>query len=37
MAAYLVRCVRYAIVTFADMALYPMLFGPMDRVFGEKQ
>jgi len=36
MAAYLVRCARYAIVIFVDMALYPMLFRPMDRVFKEQ-
>ena len=36
MAAYLVRSLRYAIVTFTDMALYPMVFRPMDRVFQKK-
>ena len=36
MAAYLVRSLRYAIVTFTDMALYPMLFRPMDRFFQKK-
>ena len=35
-AAYLVRSARYAIVIFADLALYPMIFRPLDRVFRKK-
>lgn len=35
--AFLVRFARYAIVIFIDIALYPMVFKPMDKVFGEKE
>ena len=36
LAAFTVRALRYAIVTFADIALYPMLFKPMDKLFRAK-